>query len=203
MAQMSLYRLKPAFQRLLQPAVHLLHRLGVSANQVTVLACAVSVALGLALYLVPLPLAWFAMLPLWLFLRMALNAIDGMLARDFDQRTVLGAYLNELTDVIADAALYLPFARLAGFDPLWIGALVLAAALSEMSGVLGQTVGASRRYDGPFGKSDRAFLFGALGLAVALVQPVPGWLGWAIPIAAALTALTVVNRVRAGLQEIR
>lgn len=203
MAQMSLYRLKPAFQRLLQPAVHLLHRLGVSANQVTVLACAVSVALGLALYLVPLALAWFALLPLWLFLRMALNAIDGMLARDFDQRTVLGAYLNELTDVIADAALYLPFARLAGFDPLWIGALVLAAALSEMAGVLGQTVGASRRYDGPFGKSDRAFLFGALGLAVALVRPVPGWLGWAIPIAAALTALTVVNRVRAGLQEIR
>lgn len=136
MAQMSLYRLKPAFQRLLQPAVHLLHRLGVSANQVTVLACAVSVALGLALYLVPLPLAWFAMLPLWLFLRMALNAIDGMLARDFDQRTVLGGYLNELTDVIADAALYLPFARLAGFDPLWIGALVLAAALSEMAGTL-------------------------------------------------------------------
>ena len=203
MAQMSLYRLKPAFQRLLQPAVHLLHRLGVSANQVTVLACAVSVALGLALYLAPLALAWFALLPLWLFLRMALNAIDGMLARDFDQRTVLGAYLNELTDVIADAALYLPFARLAGFDPLWIGALVLAAALSEMAGVLGQTVGASRRYDGPFGKSDRAFLFGALGLAVALVRPVPGWLGWAIPIAAALTALTVVNRVRAGLQEIR
>lgn len=203
MAQMSLYRLKPAFQQLLQPAVHLLHRLGVSANQVTVLACAVSVALGLALYLAPLPLAWFALLPLWLFVRMALNAIDGMLAREFDQRTVLGAYLNELTDVIADAALYLPFARLAGFDPLWIGALVLAAALSEMAGVLGQTVGASRRYDGPFGKSDRAFLFGALGLAAALVQPVPGWLGWAIPIAAALTALTVVNRVRAGLQEIR
>ena len=203
MAQMTLNRLKPAFQQLLQPAVHLLHRLGVSANQVTVLACAVSVALGLALYLAPLPLAWFALLPVWLFVRMALNAIDGMLAREFDQRTVLGAYLNELTDVIADAALYLPFARLAGFDPLWIGALVLAAALSEMAGVLGQTVGASRRYDGPFGKSDRAFLFGALGLAAALVQPVPGWLGWAIPIAAALTALTVVNRVRAGLQEIR
>ena len=136
MAQMSLYRLKPAFQRLLQPAVHLLHRLGVSANQVTVPACAVSVALGLALYLAPLPLAWLALLPLWLFLRMALNAIDGMLAREFDQRTVLGAYLNEFTDVIADAALYLPFARLAGFDPLWIGALVLAAALSEMAGTL-------------------------------------------------------------------
>ena len=203
MPQMSLYRLKPAFQRLLLPAAEGLHRLGVSANQVTVFACAASVALGLTLYLAPLPPAGFALLPLWLFVRMALNAIDGMLAREFDQRTVLGAYLNELTDVIADAALYLPFAKLAGFDGLWIGALVLAAALSEMAGVLGQTVGASRRYDGPFGKSDRAFLFGALGLVAALVQPLPAWLGWSIPLATALTAWTVVNRVRAGLEEIR
>ena len=203
MAQISIYGLKPAFQRLLMPATRLLYRCGVSANQVTLFACAVSVALGLVLYLAALPPAWFVLLPLWLFLRMALNAIDGMLAREFHQRSALGAYLNELTDVIADAALYLPFARLAGFDPLWIGALVLAAALSEMAGVLGQTVGGSRRYDGPFGKSDRAVLFGALGLAVAFVQPLPGWLGWSIPLAVALTALTVVNRVRAGLEQVR
>ena len=38
-----------------------------------------------------------------LFLRMALNAIDGMLAREFNQKTNLGAYLNELTDVISVA----------------------------------------------------------------------------------------------------
>jgi CDP-diacylglycerol--glycerol-3-phosphate 3-phosphatidyltransferase len=134
---------------------------------------------------------------------MALNAIDGMLARDFGQRSVLGAYLNELTDVISDAALYLPFAVLPGFDPLWIGTLILIAALSEMAGVLGQTVGASRRYDGPFGKSDRAFLFGALALTVALWDPPPPWLGWFIPLAAALTALTTLNRVRAGIKEAR
>jgi CDP-diacylglycerol--glycerol-3-phosphate 3-phosphatidyltransferase len=203
MAPISIYRLKPAFQRWLLPTASLLHRCGVSANQVTLFACAVSVALGLTLYLAPLPPAAFALLPLWLFLRMALNALDGMLARDFGQRSALGAYLNELTDVIADAALYLPFAALVGFDPLWIGALVLAAALSEMAGVLGQAVGASRRYDGPFGKSDRAVLFGALGLAVAFLQPLPAWLGMSIPLAVALTALTVVNRVRAGLGEIR
>jgi len=203
MTQLSIYRLKPAFQRLLMPAARGLHRVGISANQVTLFACAVSVVLGLALFLAPLSPAWFALLPIWLFLRMALNAIDGMMAREFDQCTALGAYLNELTDVMADAALYLPFAALPGFSPLWVGALVLAAALSEMAGVLGQTVGASRRYDGPFGKSDRAVLFGALGGVVAVVQPLPGWLGVSMPIAVALTTLTVVNRVRAGLAESR
>jgi len=197
----SIYQLKPKFQQCLMPVVRVLHRGGVTANQVTLLACTVSVGLGLALFLLPVPTLAFALLPLWLFVRMALNAIDGMLARDFNQRSTLGAYLNELTDVVSDAALYLPFAKLVGFDPLWIGVLILLAALSEMAGVLGQTVGASRRYDGPFGKSDRAFVFGALGLAVALWHPLPSWVAWTVPLAAALTALTVANRVRAGLKE--
>jgi CDP-diacylglycerol---glycerol-3-phosphate 3-phosphatidyltransferase len=199
--QFSIYQLKPRFQQLLLPLVSLLYRCGVTANQVTCFACAISVALGLGLYLLPLSIIWFSVLPLWLFLRMALNAVDGMLARHFNQRSTLGAYLNELTDVISDAALYLPFAKVPGFDPLWIGGLILLAALSEMAGVIGQTVGGSRRYDGPFGKSDRAFAFGALGLVVALWHPVPEWVGWFIPLAAALTALTMANRVRSGIKE--
>ena len=55
-------------------------------------------------------------LPAVLFLRMALNAMDGMLAREHGQKTSLGALLNELGDVIADAGLYLPLAVVPGFD---------------------------------------------------------------------------------------
>lgn len=200
---LSIYELKPKFQQFLLPAVRQLHRVGVTANQVTLFACLISVALGSFLYFAPVGVRWFALLPLWLFLRMALNAIDGMLARDFNQRSTLGAYMNELTDVISDAALYLPFAKLAGFHPFWIGVLILFAALSEMAGVMGQVVGASRRYDGPFGKSDRAFAFGVLALLAAFWQPLPTWLGLCVPLAVVLTALTVTNRVRAGLKEIQ
>lgn len=199
---LSIYQLKPAFQRLLRPVAGALYRAGVTANQVTIAACAVSVVLGLWLYLAPSP-AHFAWLPAWFFVRMALNALDGMLAREFNQRSALGGYLNELTDVLSDAALYLPFAALAPFHPFWIGALVLAAALSEMAGILGQTVGGTRRYDGPFGKSDRAVLFGTLGLAVALWHPLPGWVATLVPLAVALTAFTVAQRVRLGLQDLR
>jgi len=197
----SIYRLKPAFQDLLRPAVRALHRAGITANQVTLFACGVSVSLGLWLWAAPRSPAWFALLAPWLFLRMALNAIDGMLAREFNQRSRLGAYLNELTDVVSDAALCLPFATLAPFDPFWVGAWIFTAALSEMAGVLGQVVGASRRYDGPFGKSDRAFAAGALALAVAAWHPLPAWAAWLLPLAVVLTVLTTVNRVRAGLRE--
>ncbi len=65
--------------------------------------------------------------------------------------------------MLSDAALYLPFALVAPFSPFWVGTVIVLAGLSEFTGALGPTVGASRRYDGPLGKSDRAFVFGALG----------------------------------------
>ncbi len=131
-----------------------------------------------------------------------MNAVDGMLAREHGQRSALGAYLNELTDVLSDAALYLPFAFLPHFAPLWVCAVIGLAIISEYAGVLGLMVGATRRYDGPMGKSDRAFVFGALGLAVALGLPPAGW-AWLMPVLCALLGLTIVNRVRAGLAEAR
>lgn len=197
---MSIYQLKPRFQALLRPAVRRLHAAGVTANQVTLAACGISVALGLALAWNPEPAA-FALIPAWMLVRMAFNAMDGMLAREFGQQTPLGAFLNELTDVLSDAALYLPFATLAPFSPFWIGVVVLLAAMSEFAGALGPTVGASRRYDGPMGKSDRAVVFGALGLWVAFEAPLPGWTAGLMPLVAGLVAWTIVNRVQRALAE--
>ena len=132
---------------------------------------------------------------------MALNAMDGMLARDYGQKSRLGVYLNELCDVISDAALYAPFALFASFGGFWIGLLIVLAALTELAGVLGQVVGSTRRYDGPMGKSDRAFAFGVLGLWAGLGFPFPPWT-LVIMIALALAlAMTVVNRIRAGLKK--
>jgi CDP-diacylglycerol--glycerol-3-phosphate 3-phosphatidyltransferase len=136
-----------------------------------------------------------------MFVRMAFNAVDGMLAREHGQQTPLGAFLNELTDVVSDAALYLPFALVLPGHPFWLGLVIVLAGLSEFAGALGSTVGASRRYDGPMGKSDRAFVFGALGLALALGIPMPGWTALLMPVLAVLIALTTVRRVRLALAE--
>jgi CDP-diacylglycerol--glycerol-3-phosphate 3-phosphatidyltransferase len=198
----SIYALKPAFQRLLRPLATAIARSGGRANHVTLLACLLSIALGVLLTVKNSPRELWLILPVFLFVRMALNAIDGMLAREFGHKSDLGAYLNELTDVISDSFLYLPFAFLPIFDPLWIGAAIVLAVISEMSGVVGVMIGASRRYDGPMGKSDRAFIFGAIGLCLGLGVRLPDWLTWGIPRAMALLlALTIVNRVRSGLAE--
>jgi CDP-diacylglycerol---glycerol-3-phosphate 3-phosphatidyltransferase len=196
---MTLYDIKPRFQALLRPATARLHALGVTANQVTVVAMVISVGLGAWVAMHADRRALFLLLPLWLFLRMALNAIDGMLAREFGHKSALGAYLNELTDVVSDAALYLPFARVAPFDLAGVGAVAFAAALSEMAGALGPMVGAPRRYDGPMGKSDRAFVFGALGLWIGLGFELPDVAAWLMPLLVVLIAWNIVNRVKRGI----
>ncbi|WP_339526924.1 CDP-alcohol phosphatidyltransferase family protein [Pseudomonas sp. EA_35y_Pfl2_R111] len=198
---LSIYQLKPAFQNLLRPGVKRLYDKGVTANQVTLFAAVVSVLLGILLLALPQHTWLFALIPLWMILRMALNAVDGMLAREFGQQSRLGAYLNELSDLIADSALFLPFALLPGVSPLLVVLVVLLALISEYAGVLGPMVGASRRYDGPMGKSDRAFCFGVLGAGVACGLLPAVWLNGLLAVILALLLYTLYNRVRQGLAE--
>lgn len=196
---MSIYKLKSSFQNLLRPLVVRLAGIGLTANQVTVVAAIVSVAIGALLVLRP-ETALFALVPVWMVLRMAFNAVDGMLAREHGQKSALGGYLNEITDVVSDAALYFPFALIAPFSLPWLAAIVFLATLTEFAGVLGVAHGNGRNYEGPMGKSDRALLFGALGALVAGFGTLPAWTWHIQPMVCVLLAWTVANRVRAGLQ---
>lgn len=196
----SVYQLKPRFQSLLRPLVRQLAAAGVTANAITLLAMATSCVLGGLLLGTSSP-SLFVLLPLWMFLRMAFNAVDGMLAREHGQQTRLGAYLNELSDVVSDAALYLPFVAVAPFSWASVGAVIFLSCLSEMSGVLATMVGAPRAYDGPMGKSDRAVVFGGLGLWLGLAGSLPAWAIWLMPAVSALIVVNIVNRIRSGLQQ--
>lgn len=198
---MSIYDLKPKFQNLLRPLVITLEQRGVTANQVTLTACAISIILGLILTALSGYHWLFILIPIWLFVRMALNAIDGMLAREFNQKSRLGGYLNEITDVVSDAALYLPFAFVHPFDTLQIGLIIWLSALTEFCGVLGQIQGKTRRYDGPLGKSDRAFFFGVLGLVYVFAPTLLDFLYWVLWVDIILLIVTCVKRVKSGLAE--
>jgi CDP-diacylglycerol--glycerol-3-phosphate 3-phosphatidyltransferase len=198
----SIYGLKPKFQGILRPAVNLLARAGVTANQVTVAALLLSLAAGLVI-------AWrhggrsLLLLPAVLFVRMALNAMDGMLAREHNQKTALGAILNELGDVVADVGLYFPLAIVPGFDPRLVAAVVLLSVLTEMTGVIGVQIGASRRYDGPFGKSDRAFVFGLLGLLGGLGVKLERIVSYLLLAMLLLLVGTILNRAWRALREVK
>lgn len=198
----SIYDIKPKFQALLRPTVKHLAKKGISANQVTLFACGLSLLTGLLLVCL-IHWRWvFWLVPIALFIRMALNAIDGMLAKEHNMKTPLGAFLNELTDMFSDAFLYLPFALLAPINPLWVVAIVILAIITEATSLAAVQIGASRRYDGPMGKSDRAFVFSIIAILLALGLSIKLWLSivWAVLII--LLILTIFNRCKKALGEI-
>ncbi len=198
----SIYDLKPRFQALLRPLVKSLAEAGVTANHVTIAAMIVSFIVGAAIVLFPAEKWLLLLMPLALFVRMALNAIDGMLAREYKMKSSLGAILNELGDVLSDTALYLPLGLVPGVNSIYIVAITILAIVSEMTGVVALQIGAQRRYDGPMGKSDRAFAFGLLCLLLGIgIQPA-FWVDAILLITLGLLLVTIVNRARHALAEI-
>jgi len=190
----TIYDLKPRFQALLRPLADSLAKAGITANGVTLAALGLSLAHGTWLALAPDSRWPFLLLPVTLFLRMALNAIDGMMAREHGMKSPDGAVLNELGDVISDAALYLPFALVAGMNAALVVLVAIAAIIGEMAGGLGPMLGGTRRYDGPLGKSDRAFAFGLLGFLIGIGIAPGRWTTVILAVLLALSALTILNR---------
>lgn len=195
----SIYQLKPKFQQLLQPLMRALVRCRVTPNQITIATMLLSVAYGVALTLRPQCAGLWVGLVGFLLLRMALNAIDGMLANATGRKTRLGTLLNEICDQISDAALYLPFALVAAIHAPLVVLAVIAALLAEFAGVLSLSLGVPRRFDGPMGKSDRAFWFGLVGLLIAY-GAAPLLLNALVALVLALAALTTINRLRQALR---
>ena len=165
----SIYQLKPAFQNLLRPLVKSLHHLGITANQVTLLAMFISLAVAFFIYIyfshngIGILLLIF---PVWMLIRMGFNAIDGMLAREFNQQSKLGAFYNELCDAISDSALYFSLICFAFIQAELLILTCFLAILAEYTGVMAPLVGQERRYDGPMGKSDRAFVFSIICIVI-------------------------------------
>jgi CDP-diacylglycerol--glycerol-3-phosphate 3-phosphatidyltransferase len=198
----TIYALKPRFQNLLRPWTARLAARGVTANQVTVAAAALSLLTGLLAALWAGQQPWlFLLFPPVLLLRMALNAIDGMLAREHGMKSALGAILNELGDVVSDLGLYAPLAVVPGVGGGWVAGFLVLLLVAELAGVVGTQIGASRRYDGPLGKSDRAFVVGVLGLLLGLGVPPGAWLNVVLGALCLLAVLTTLNRARAALRE--
>ena len=190
----TIYGLKPMFQALLRPVAKALAEADLTANAVTVAALLLSIAQGAWIAFDPTSSLPLLVLPLTLFIRIALNAIDGLMAKEHDLASPEGAVLNELCDVMADAALYLPFAFIPGVSPVLVVLVVVAGIIVEMTGALGPLISAPRRYDGPFGKSDRAFAFGLLALLIGLGFTAGLWTSIYLAVLLLLAVRTIFNR---------
>jgi CDP-diacylglycerol--glycerol-3-phosphate 3-phosphatidyltransferase len=160
----SIYNLKPKFQALLKPVLEFLYSKGVTANQITLASVFWSFFVATLFWFADYNSCFFLALPIGLFVRMALNALDGMMARIYKQQSKLGEVLNELGDVISDVVLFLPLLKYEPDALYFIVIFICLSIINEFAGILAKVVTGERRYDGPMGKSDRAFMIGFYGL---------------------------------------
>jgi len=168
----SIYQIKPWFQRQLQPLVTGLNNMGVSPNSVTLFAVFISAAFA---WVLTLHNDWIIALPLILLFRMMLNAIDGMLAKQFQKQSTLGEILNELGDIVSDVVLFIPLGAIFHFSSWPALIFLLMIIINEFCGVLAKAITGTRSYEGPMGKSDRALV---LSLAAIALYCFPHWINY-------------------------
>ncbi|KFF10297.1 CDP-alcohol phosphatidyltransferase [Chryseobacterium soli] len=162
----SVYKLKPKFQQLLTPVLLFLHKHGITANQITVSSILLSVLIGILFWNADISKWFFLSLPIGLFIRMALNALDGMMARKFNQTSKLGEVLNEIGDIVSDVIIFFPLIKFQPESLYIVIVFIMMSIINEFAGLMGKVIGKERRYEGPMGKSDRALILGIYGLAV-------------------------------------
>ncbi|MBI4337921.1 MAG: CDP-alcohol phosphatidyltransferase family protein [Chloroflexi bacterium] len=167
---MGIYGVKPQFQRALRAVERPLVRRHVHPDVLTFSALGLSLVGGLALYGSRwTPWALLAV-PAVALLRIALNALDGMVARDLGVARPWGEVLNEVCDRLSDVAFFGGLAQAPEVStPLAVAVLVFML-LNSFLGVVSKAAGGPRQYGGVMGKADRMLLL-ALASVVALALP--------------------------------
>ena len=159
----SVYKLKPKFQELLLPILLFFRNHNITANQITISSIIFSAIIGILFWNADISRWFFLALPIGLLIRMALNALDGMMAKKFNQTSKLGEILNEEGDIISDVMVFFPLLKFLPESLYLIILFIILSIINEFCGLLGKVVGKERRYDGPMGKSDRALILGLYG----------------------------------------
>lgn len=190
----SVYQIKPYFQALLKPLMVGLYRIGLTPNLLTILGILLSILLGYNCYQNYTENISYLILPIGLFIRMMLNALDGMMARTYHLESKLGAVLNELGDIVSDIAIFYPLYLFFNVQLEVVLLFIILSILNETAGILSLALIQERRYDGPMGKSDRASLIGLLSLLLYFGVPLKNYLLYILLVACVLLILSTVKR---------
>ena len=189
---MDWYRSKQATVGRLSGIVGRLAAAGVTADAVTLSAVPVALLGGLCLLLSPAVPAVLVLVPVAAGLRLALNLVDGALARATGRAHARGELLNEVVDRIADLALLGPVAFLPGAQRETVLLGLTGAVLASFVGVASRAAGGARLYRGILSKPGRMALLAVSAIAVLLIGP--GAWGPFGPVLLVGTVLTTIER---------
>jgi CDP-diacylglycerol--glycerol-3-phosphate 3-phosphatidyltransferase len=191
----GLYALKPTFQRSLAGVEGWLVARRVHPDVLTAAALGLSLIGGILLYAASAAPWLLLLVPVLALGRLALNALDGLVARRTGQARPWGEVLNELGDRLADVALLGGLALAPASDGRLGAVALVIVLLTSYLGLLGKAAGAAREYGGVMGKADRMLLL-ALAAPLAAVAGRPDWLNAYLAVVLAGALVTLLQRGR-------
>lgn len=197
----SVYNLKKKFQDLLMPLCKKLNLLGITPNQITIGTMIGSIVFSLLFYKLSKYRILYLIVPLFFLKRMALNALDGMIASRFNKKTNLGIFLNEIGDIVADTVFYFCFFSALNINVVLSMLFIFLGILSEYTGITAIQVDGKRHYEGPMGKSDRALFISLLSIFVFFKLD-SRCIEYLLILGVGLLLLTIYNRIKNSLKNI-
>ncbi|OQR35814.1 hypothetical protein BWR59_05555 [Pseudomonas sp. Bc-h] len=193
---------KTWLQKLMRPLARLLFDDGVRAIHVTSCAGLISVAVGVLVAAFAFHPWVFVLVPIWMIFRMLFNAVVAVLISEFGQHSRLGTCAHELSRVVAETALFLPFAVIPKVSMLLVLTVTLLAIFSEFAGLLGPLIKASRRRDGPMTSNLRLLCFGIFGAGIGSGYVLTAPINIALAVITVLLLLTIITRIRKAVLEV-
>ncbi len=202
---MTTYNLKSGFQNILRPTAYRLESFGITPNQITVAACLLSFFYAIGVFFYGNTSFYFFLFPFIFFVRMAMNAIDGIIAKEKNKISKLGAILNEFCDILSDVFLTGVFLFVAGINSHLVWGFAFLSLFVECVGMWAYFVREERSFAGPLGKSDRGLALGimafAAGFGIVTNQPMDTYINSVLIVSLILLVVTALNRVRFAIQD--
>lgn len=195
---MGIYRIKPQFQKALQPITNALVRNRVSPDWMTYGAVVTALVMGcLIVWAAQGQRGWLVLVAVGVPVRLAMNALDGQVSRALNVADALGEVKNELSDRVADALIFGALVLVAPLVPLYVSVpALIITLLTGYIGILSKAVSGVRDYSGFMGKPDRMTAVAVGGVLVAITGAWL-WLTVALSVVIVLGLITIVIRLRA------
>jgi archaetidylinositol phosphate synthase len=186
-----LTRLKQKVQQMLTAEARAAHRIGLTPNMTS--------GIGLVLaFLSALAYAEWQNRPSYLLFATILlllsgfcDALDGILARLYQQTTAFGGFLDSLLDRYADAFIYAGIIIGGLCDPLWGLIALTGSFLVSYSRARAEAVGIKMESVGLAERAERMIILAIASIIAIVWLPV---LYWSIILLAVLSNLTVLQR---------
>jgi archaetidylinositol phosphate synthase len=166
---MTLDRLRPLADRLIEPFVSVSVRLGLTADVISLVAFALALGAGATLYLAGSAPGWYLVAAALVLLNGLLDVVDGAVARETEAASEAGDLLDHVLDRYADIVILSGLAL--GVGRYGLGLVVVTGVLmTAYMGTQAQAVGLGRIYGGLLGRADILVLVAVTSVLAAWIR---------------------------------